>query len=452
MNVVMYWASKIIYVPKSELTLIQAAPREIREMNLNEFRLALKEEEWSEAGMPFLDTHRHNTEVTLGGLTFARVIEIINGYTVTFEDGQYAVELVGANSNIQDVSNVNQVSIRPNNSAGLISTPLIEYASFEGGVSVDETSSYTGTVNLVGTPLKPVNNWADAKLIDDYRGFKRYYVIGSATLTGSYDFSNCIFEGRAHTNDSLVVIGAVDVMNATFRGLTVEGTLDGGNELSDCIVTNLVYVNGHIHRSGLIGSIELAGGSSAVIADCNTINPYDPPIIDMGGSGQNLAMPNYSGIVIVKNLTGSNFCGIGVNAGEVILDSTTVTSGTIHVSGVGRLVDQLGNPISTGTWNGGVTIISTLISGDTLNSEDIADAVWDEALAGHTTAGSAADAVHIIRKIQSNKLQIIEEGGQTKLVVFEDNGSTRFKTFILTDPSGDTVDLDAKTPTTRTPQ
>jgi len=48
------------------------------------------------------------------------VVEIINGYTVTFEDGQYRVTLLGANSNVADVTNVNQVSIQPNNSAGQV--------------------------------------------------------------------------------------------------------------------------------------------------------------------------------------------------------------------------------------------------------------------------------------------------------------------------------------------
>lgn len=114
------WGNRVIYVPKDFMTLIQSTPTEIRELNLNTFRLALKDLEDSEEGMCFPDTHRHNTEVTVAGMTLARVIEIINDYTVTFEDGQYAVNLPGANSNVGDVVNVNQVSVRTFNSAGLI--------------------------------------------------------------------------------------------------------------------------------------------------------------------------------------------------------------------------------------------------------------------------------------------------------------------------------------------
>lgn len=111
----------VINVPKSDLTLVQPSP-EIRELDLNWFRLTLKAYEAAEHGIYLYKTHNHNTEVTLGSLTFARVIEILPPYTVTFEDGQYAVNLINANSNVSDRTNVNQVSVRSANSAGLVAS------------------------------------------------------------------------------------------------------------------------------------------------------------------------------------------------------------------------------------------------------------------------------------------------------------------------------------------
>ena len=111
------WGTKVIYVPQAYLTPLGD---NIYKLDLNQFRLDLKSLEDDAEGMASLDTHRHNTVVTLAGTTFARLIEIINGYTVTFEDGQYAVNAVGANSNIADKMNLNQVSLRTFNSAGLI--------------------------------------------------------------------------------------------------------------------------------------------------------------------------------------------------------------------------------------------------------------------------------------------------------------------------------------------
>lgn len=118
------WGSRVINVPQNYLTPLGGS---VYELNLETFREDIIDLMDNEQGIAHLDTHIHNVEVTLAGLTFARTIEFINGYTVTFEDGQYAVSAVGANSNIADVMNLNQVSLRTANSAG-----LIVYASGSG--------------------------------------------------------------------------------------------------------------------------------------------------------------------------------------------------------------------------------------------------------------------------------------------------------------------------------
>lgn len=112
------WATRVISVPRADLTDLGGG---LYDLDLDVFRLRLKDLEDDEDGMAFPRTHNHNPEVTVSGVTLSRVVEVINGYTVTFEDGQYAVNLKGANSNVSDVTNVNQVSIRSFNTAGLIS-------------------------------------------------------------------------------------------------------------------------------------------------------------------------------------------------------------------------------------------------------------------------------------------------------------------------------------------
>lgn len=377
MAVTIDWGTKVISVPRNDLTLIQSTPTEIREMDLNWFRMQLKDLEDSPEGMPHPDTHRHNTEVQLGGLTFARVIEIINGYTVTFEDGQYAVELTQANSNVGDVVNVNQVSVRSNNSAGLISTPLIEYASFENGVTVNSTSGSSGTIFPIGTRRDPVDNLSDALLIADYRGLKKIYVEGSLIIDSGLDYDQFLFEGSTKVHDSVDIKADAGVYNTVFRELLVTGVLDGQNELVNCTIIDLSYVNGIIKDSGLKGTITLGGGLLAEIINCYTETMNNAPTLDMGGSGQDAVLPDFSGTITIKNLTGPNFCGVGLDAGRIYLDNT-VTSGTIHVSGTGRLMDTLGNHIPSGTWNGGVTVVNELSSPENISKE-----VWekDEALA-----------------------------------------------------------------------
>ena len=73
------WGTKVIYVPKADTQIVQSLPTEVRQLNLNDFRLDLKALEASEEGMPELDTHVHIAPITFGGVTLARVVEIING-------------------------------------------------------------------------------------------------------------------------------------------------------------------------------------------------------------------------------------------------------------------------------------------------------------------------------------------------------------------------------------
>jgi hypothetical protein len=111
------WGTKVINVPQADLTPLGG---DLYELDVNALRLALKDLEDDPEGMPFPDTHRHNTEIVLSGDTYARTFEIINGYTLEFEDGFYNVKCIGANHNIADVMVQNCVSIIVGNSAGLI--------------------------------------------------------------------------------------------------------------------------------------------------------------------------------------------------------------------------------------------------------------------------------------------------------------------------------------------
>ena len=118
-----------IIIPQADLTLIDGS---LYELNTNTLRTDLKALEAADTGIVYQDTHRHNTEVTIVGVTFARLIEIINGtnssqtdvYEIFFSpDTTYSVRLAGSNNNIFDLQNAilaNTVTqVISQNSAGL---------------------------------------------------------------------------------------------------------------------------------------------------------------------------------------------------------------------------------------------------------------------------------------------------------------------------------------------
>jgi hypothetical protein len=156
MAITIDWATRVINIPKADMSLVQSTPSEVRQLDLDWFREQLKDIEDSEEGACYPDTHKHNTEVTIAGVTLARVIEIINGYSITFEDGDYSVNLIGANTNVMDVVNKNFVSTRSWNSAGLINVTGLDAGSIAEAVWDEATAVHTtaGTFGeMVGKKL-----------------------------------------------------------------------------------------------------------------------------------------------------------------------------------------------------------------------------------------------------------------------------------------------------------
>lgn len=115
------YLTRVISVPQNYLTALGGS---LYELDANALRNDLKNLEDSEDGVAFPPTLRHSTESTLSGVTYARQLEIINGYTLSFENTgtPYTVTVVGANHNLGDVTVFDGgMSMIIGNSAGLIS-------------------------------------------------------------------------------------------------------------------------------------------------------------------------------------------------------------------------------------------------------------------------------------------------------------------------------------------
>jgi hypothetical protein len=343
MAITIDWGTKIISVPKADMTLIQSSPTEIRQLNLDTFRLILKDLEDSEEGMAYLRTHNHNTSVTVGGVTLARVIEIINGYTVTFEDGQYAVNLVGANSNVGDVVNVNQVSVRSANSAGLQDLSTILSAAYNGEVCINTSTGQSGTDVPIGTRTAPVNNFADALTIAAKEGANTLRLLNSVTL------SNTTFPpGLTFTSDNaglitLTIADSATVSGCQFSNLTIAGNVDGDNILRECLLTNISFASGFIFQCSLDGQIDVKPGALLNLLDCfsNQLAGQSDPIIDMGGNGK-LIVRNYNGALDIRNHNDDSGDGdtcLDINSGVIKLDST-ITAGLWPIRGIARVVNN----------------------------------------------------------------------------------------------------------------
>jgi hypothetical protein len=376
------WATKIVTVPESYLTPVQTSPSLIYSMELNAFRLELSALLDDEEGMPYVDIYQHNTTVTLSGLEYARIIEIINGYTITFEDGQYAVNLIGANSNVQDNVNVNQVSVRSSNSAGMTSSAAIEYASYGGGVWIDAVNGESGQLYPIGTVERPVDNLYDAHEIAEIKGFTKFFFKTDFTfsaadqLNDGYEF---VGEG-SHRTVFTFETGCL-LTDASIIAATCTGLLDGPTAFEHCLIRDLGSVGAQassvpllLHNCFFEGEFTVPSNYSGVITavDCwalpDTLGA--PPVINFGGSNADFQARNWSGLMTLTNVTNIVDIRVFFVSGGVTLDSS-VTSGDFLFKGIGNFVDNS-------------TSFDALDKHGLITNETIATHVWDDILTGQS--------------------------------------------------------------------
>lgn len=159
--------TQVFTIPQGDLTLVSGTLYDVPTNDVRQDINSLMDDEryiWME------DPINHNTEVTVAGVTFARTIEFINGYSTTYSpDSQWTARLTGSNNNMFDVENgilnQNQVQVIAGNSAGLqtvtsgsgLSTEqderleqLWQDRGFDAAnpVSVNESA---GTISVAGT-------------------------------------------------------------------------------------------------------------------------------------------------------------------------------------------------------------------------------------------------------------------------------------------------------------
>lgn len=111
--------TKVVTITKADTVLVSSSP-DVRSLDVTTLWQTLVDIQDDVGSMTYPDIVSNIPPFTVAGTTFARVVQIINGYTLTFEDGPYAVNIVGGNSNAADVNNKNQVSVNTANSAGFV--------------------------------------------------------------------------------------------------------------------------------------------------------------------------------------------------------------------------------------------------------------------------------------------------------------------------------------------
>ena len=383
-------ATKVVTVTKDFLVPLGGT---LYSLNTETFRATmnalLDDEEY--IWMP--DWATRNAPVTVAGVTLAQTIEMINGYSLTFDDSSgtdaYSVRLDGSNNNLFDIQNgilnQNLVQVIPTNSAGLTYSKEVEDQSFtDSRVWIDTNSPYTGNTFPVGTPGYPVNNATDATAIIIARNLpQRVHLVGDVVQGIGESMAGYDIVGEGHTTSSITLQGG-DTSGSKIAGCLVTGQANGPmyltalSELEDCS-----GFSGECYSTELGGTITLSNASvHHEFVDCHSgvAGPATPIIDGNDIVDLNLAFRRYAGGVELRNISdaGSEI-SVDLTSGHLVLDSTC-TAGICVVRGTGWLTDN----------SSGMTIITTGLTTDPdavvvpPTPAEISTAVWDEAVSGQT--------------------------------------------------------------------
>jgi len=356
------WLTKIITIPQSDLVWISG---DIYKLDLELCHQELRRLEWVfDEGMTRDQILKYIPPLEAGGVIYARFVLLINGYTVTFEDGQYAVNFDGANTNIHDYTNVNQVSVRPNNSAGLQDLSTLLSSAYNGEVAINVVTGQAGTATPIGTLGKPSNNWTDAGTIHDTINGKNFLLQGSLTLVAGDNAEHKTIIGTNPLTSILTVESAADTLGMITKDLTFSGDLDGGAILEHCVLGDINYFNGYINDCALSSATIKVNGTGVFISCRAGATCVTAPILDLIDT-VGLAVRDYDGNLKIINKQNISTCQITIN-GELEIDSTC-NAGAIKVYGDGYVIDN-----SSGTFE--------LIDYTTGSPQEIAAAVWAKEL------------------------------------------------------------------------
>lgn len=252
-----------------------------------------------------------------------------------------------------------QIVRTSSSSATLQELEDIQHAAFEGAVQVDVLNGSPGTAYPAGNTANPVDNLTDAAAINVVRGFDRYDIIKSLTLTNVASWQDSVFVGHSIIDTVINVNANANVTKAEFLTCSLEGSLGDTTILRDCFLgeTNVLSdVRGVIEDCSIgPAKVTLGGTLPSVVrfVDCRGAGlDLAPPTINCNGDGPEVDIQGYVGQLNIENKTGQANFEISID-GKLTLDAT-MTAGIVVVNGSGTLVDNSGP---------GCTVVDNMIHG-----------------------------------------------------------------------------------------
>ena len=327
----------IILIPQAEpiLDLVQTTPTTVYNHDMDAFWRKLRAAEDSEDGRSFPRICDYNQPTLVSGVLLAAVFKITDYYTVTYEDNQYAVNQQGLNTNAADRVNVNQVSIRSGNSAGL--------QVIEGGSGLDagqdakltqisnevkfiERAIHVDTERLIpgiGTQAEPFHTLEATLDYMEASGYKILHVLSDITV--DRNLKNFTVVGIGFPS---IDMAGHDIDRSTFNRAVIVGNSTGNPLFQECRIANNAQVANILHHCAFQGRVEQL--ADTLYADCySAVEGLGSPELKV--TSGNAIVRGFKGSLLGSYITDGEH-SIGLTEGRFLVDATD-TGGHVHLRG-----------------------------------------------------------------------------------------------------------------------
>lgn len=328
--------------------------------------------------------------------------------------------------------------------------PIVERMAYLGsrgpGVFLDDAAANTNTVlGTDGTEGNPVSTIAAAITLAGTLGSKRIYLLNDSLITLAATMQDYEFVGVGEFSSNVITLGSQDVDHSHFINCTLTGTQAGALRMqaTDCDLLSVSGLECTAMRCALAGTLtarqdcffdscwSASAGAAAPVLDINSVanininmrhysgglqidNAVATTVVSYESDGQltidatctsltisvrgNCSITDNGTTTAITQDAAVNRTAINAEVdtalADVNLDHIAGTAAAIPAIPAGTYLDQIMDD-GTATFDRTTDSLQAIADsgGGAPTVDQIADAVWDEAKAGHVAAGSFGEEV-----------------------------------------------------------
>ncbi len=295
----------------------------------------------------------------------------------------------------------------------------LNFATYQGKITIDTVGGSAGTTFPIGTEESPVNNLADAQTIANSTGIRVLFFKSAYTFLATDNIDEYTIRGEGPSLTVITLTAGVSSERTQFENCELTGDVGGAINVINCHCEDITNVGSALYETefrrcllepGTVFQLSSTPGLRNIhIRDCDSGSPGDTPVIlDYNSADVGMTVRKYAGGLRFQNITTAEEISIDGD-GHITVDASC-TAGNMALRGDLRYTNN-----GTGTF--------------TLVDQTTARTVWEQEVETGLTAEELMRVITAAVAGKASGLDILNP-------VYRDVNDTKDRITATTDASG----------------